>query len=192
MKLIKGPILDARGVEISPDDVAIYGFGVSRSVAMAEGRIEPDPDNPLQVSLTPTGLVRVRVVRRSYSSGEKPVVAVIPDRLVVLKSQPSFDDGLSVVYVLPWSPLMTQDHELYETTVSRLENVLEDIERLSSGGGMDDFERRSGSYPDDYTYCGPQDADRIAYWLRRYRQWEQERRKTLEGVCQRLGKEMPL
>lgn len=64
-------LLDARGVPIAPGDTAIYGFGVGRSVAMAEGVVlggeKGDPDTNgwgRRVSLTPSGRVRVRVIRR--------------------------------------------------------------------------------------------------------------------------------
>lgn len=116
------PLLDARGVEISPGDAVIYGFGVSRSVAMAEGVVVGSPcqddgcegiydDCSPKVSLTPSGLVRIRVVRRSYSSGSKPVVNLMPDRIVVLKEvdgplQPTAPDPC---FALPVSPLPTQD-----------------------------------------------------------------------------------
>jgi hypothetical protein len=133
-------LTDARGVPIAPGDTAIYGFGVSRSVAMAEAVVlgapptndwvcayegpdhdtehpeeddhtwvRPDGYNPSPVSLTPSGRVRLRVVRRSYSSGEKPIVDVAPDRLVVLKPIPT--DVIPGRSMLPPSPLPTQDEE---------------------------------------------------------------------------------
>lgn len=116
-------LVDARGVPIAPGDTAIYGFGVGRSVAMAEAVVlgeEPcthgDPDAECtrecpgftrspSVSLTPSGRVRLRVVRRSYGVGEKPVVTVGPDRLVVLKD---YDGGRPA---LPPSPLPTQEED---------------------------------------------------------------------------------
>ena len=114
-------LLDARGVPIAPGDTAIYGFSVSRSVAMAEavvlGAHGPGsydvPGEGEKVSLTPSGRVRIRVIRRSYSSGEKPVVDVAPDRLVVLKEvdgplQPTAPDPC---FALPPSPLPTQDEK---------------------------------------------------------------------------------
>jgi hypothetical protein len=105
------PLLDARGVEISPGDTVIYGFGVSRSVAMAEGVVLGEPESEVastsKVSLTATGLVRIRVVRRSYASGSKPVVNLMPDRIVVLK--PCVEGLLGGRPELPPSPLPTQD-----------------------------------------------------------------------------------
>ena len=73
-------ILAREGVEITPGDTAIYGFGVGRSVALAEAvvlgeALDPDkqPSAPqsrdeieaslLKVSLTASGRVRLRVVR---------------------------------------------------------------------------------------------------------------------------------
>jgi hypothetical protein len=126
-------LTDARGVVIAPGDTALYGFGVGRSVAMAEavvlgetthvrGASEEDcpgcdryrrGEHHLKVSLTPSGRVRLRVIRRSYSSGEKPVVDVAPDRMVVLKPDThAFGPGLdaSTAY-LPPSPLPTQAEE---------------------------------------------------------------------------------
>lgn len=109
-------LIDARGVEIAPGDTCLYGFGVGRSIAMAEGSVlgEVDPvtgGRPLSVSLTPSGRVRIRVVRRSYSSGEKPVVDVAPDRLVVLKHVNHCFAEDYANPILPPSPLPTQDEE---------------------------------------------------------------------------------
>ncbi len=191
MSTSKGDLRDARGVEISAGDVCIYGFGVSRSVAMAEGVVMADPKNPVVVSRTVTGLIRVRVVRRSYAQGEKPIVAIMSDRMVVLKAEPSVDDGLSVVHVLPWSPLLTQDEELYEKLVGAIERHLGNAERLSTGGELDDHERRSGYYP-EYTYADVHDPGLTEKYLGWYREWEARDRKQLEGVCARLGKEMPV
>lgn len=114
-------LLDARGVVITPGDTAIYGFGVGRSVAMAETVVmgKGDPNRPgwqsdSEVSLTMSGRVRLRVVRRSYSSGEKPIVDVAPDRLVVLKPvEVGCEDltGWREAIELPPSPLPTQDEK---------------------------------------------------------------------------------
>lgn len=112
-------LLDARGVLIEPGDVALYGFSVSRSVALAEAivmgvPVHADTCGPrfectptMSVSVTPKGRVRLRVVRRSYSDGEKPTVDVAPDRLVVLKREPCLVGEADAV--LPPSPLPTQD-----------------------------------------------------------------------------------
>jgi hypothetical protein len=110
-----GELKDARGVAIAPGDTALYGFGVSRSVAMAEAvvlgaTVTCGVDEPYErVSTTPSGRVRLRVVRRSYSSGEKPIVDVAPDRLVVLK-QTGHGLGRDLAF-LPPSPLPTQAEE---------------------------------------------------------------------------------
>jgi hypothetical protein len=112
-------LLDARGVEIEPDDTVVYGFGVSRSVAMAEGVVLGELAFPAvassttKVSLTATGKVRVRAVRRSYGSGTQPVVALMPDRIVVLKGACN-----GTVQALPASPLPTQD-EAYRAGLER-------------------------------------------------------------------------
>lgn len=193
MSTSKGPLKDARGVDITPGDVVIYGFGVSRSVAMAEGKVETDSKNPAKVSQTVSGLVRVRVVRRSYSSGEKPVVAIMADRMVVLK--PGFNNEGSDydpdVWSLPPSPLPTQDESLYDQLTATMERRLGDIERLSTGGELDEHERRGGYYP-DYTYADADDPHKIEYYLGLYREWEARDRRQLEGTCKRLGRDMPL
>jgi len=109
---VSDELLDARGVIIEPGDTVIYGFAVGRSIAMAEGVVEGAQDfsdltpSMMKVSVTSSGRVRVRIVRRSYSSGEKPVVDIQPDRLVVLK-QRSFTPSV-FVSTLPGSPLPTQ------------------------------------------------------------------------------------
>lgn len=189
MSTSKGHLKDARGVDIKAGDIVIYGFGVSRSVAMAEGRVESDPKDPSGVSQTPSGMVRVRVVRRSYSQGSKPVISIMADRMVVLKGAPSHDDGLSLVHVLPPSPLPTQDEHLYDQLTSTMERWLEDIERLAHGGDLDEHERGNGY---DKPLSDPQDPDRVAYWLGNYREWEARDRKQLEQVCARLGVAVPV
>lgn len=120
-------LLDARGVKIDAGDTVIYGFGVGRSVAMCEAVVladsnhtnDPGAECPgcetqvhSKVSLTSSGRVRLRVVRRSCGSGEKPVVDVAPDRLVVLK-HPEWTDGWDSGSTpsLPPSPLPTQNEE---------------------------------------------------------------------------------
>ena len=124
-------LTDARGVEIAPGDTAIYGFSVSRSVAMAEAVVlaEPDPTatalTPRKVSLTPSGRVRLRVVRRSYSSGEKPVVDVAPDRLVVLKYVGL--PGIGDASYLPPSPLPTQDEKARAKIEAQIQSYTEDL-----------------------------------------------------------------
>ncbi len=118
-----GSLLDARGIPIAAGDTVIYGFGVGRSVAMAEGVVlAADPDDLDSgggtVALTPSGRVWVRVVRRSYASGSKPKVHVAADRLVVLKSYEDFRGDMRPV-LLP-SELPTQDEEERQ----RIENLL--------------------------------------------------------------------
>jgi hypothetical protein len=141
-------LLDARGVLIEPGDIAIYGFGVSRSVAMAEAivlaadKVEapcncetreyafrehdttcPEYPHP-SVSVTPKGRVRLRVVRRSYNDGEKPTVDVAPDRLVVLKHGPV--PGLpNRLPTLPLSPLPTQDEIARPNIQERIDRYVE-------------------------------------------------------------------
>lgn len=139
-------LVDARGVEIEPGDVCLYGFGVGRSVALAEGVVleAPPCDVPgctltvhETVSLTPSGRVRLRVVRRSYSSGEKPVVDVAPDRLVVLKRIPNARaDGESF---LPPSPLPTQDEEARKEIERRIESCKADLRSDTIVWGLSSF-----------------------------------------------------
>lgn len=103
---------DARGVPILPGDTVVYGFGVSRSIAMAEGVVEQGESGGL--SLTPSGLVRVRIVRRSYASREKPVVAVTADRIVT-------------VIKLPVSPLKTQQERARAGIERSIASYTEDL-----------------------------------------------------------------
>ncbi|OII61178.1 hypothetical protein BJP40_06530 [Streptomyces sp. CC53] len=131
-------LIDARGVPITPGDTAIYGFTVGRSVAMAEAVVLGElvgPDLPPgvtaaivleeKVSLTPSGRVRLRVVRRSYGGGEKPVVDVAPDRLVVLKRE-SVIVGDVVCSGFPYlPPLPTQDEEAR----AKIERAIESYKR---------------------------------------------------------------
>lgn len=141
-------LTDARGVEIAAGDTVIYGFGVGRSVAMAEGvvlaadhegRHPWPPEDGWPVSLTPKGRVRVRVVRRSYSSGEKPVVDIAPDRLVVLKEvdgplQPGTPEPC---FALPISPLPTQDEVATEKLTKTVARYERDIAVLEAGGSLE-------------------------------------------------------
>lgn len=128
---------DARGVEITPGDSAVWGFAVGRSFAMAEGVVlgEDCPSTTcdvnchgVTVSLTPSGRVRVRVTRRSYGGGEKPVVYVAPDRLVVLRPDTAVigDEVCSGLPYLPPSPLPTQDEE-------NRKEIEDDIKRYTEG-----------------------------------------------------------
>lgn len=207
MSTSKGHLKDARGVDICAGDTVIYGFGVSRSVAMAEGVVlaadhegrypwppvdEDEPENGWPVSQTATGLVRVRVVRRSYASGTQPVVAIMADRMVVLKAGEWAIDGVTqeIRSFLPNSPLPTQDQELYYKLVGAIERWTDDVARLMAGGPLDENERR-GRHP-DYTPVDPYDQDEIQHRLTRYRRILADERKQLAEVCTRLGKEMPV
>jgi len=167
------PVLDARGVEIAAGDTVIYGFGVGRSVAMAEGVVlgetkpcvgpnegcEPGYQGGYhsshcsagKLSLTPTGMVRVRVVRRSYSSGEKPVVAIRPDRFVVLKEQdgPFQPTVPEPCFALPPSPLPTQNQvarKTIQTSIDYMESCLADPEGTITDHWEGDVDRYVGYY----------------------------------------------
>lgn len=179
--------LDARGVEIVPGDRVIYGFGLSRSVAMAEGEVVEDHGD---VSVTTTGLVRVRIIRRSYNNGEKPVVAIMPDRLVVLKPilDPENPQSSSRVYVLPWSPQPTQDELNYDQLVSNVERYTDSREHLRSGGELSDSQARTGNYPD---YIYDRSPEHRAHWIDWYTRNIARSREALVTVCARLGKPMP-
>lgn len=146
-------LTDARGVEISPGDTVIYGFGVGRSVAMAEGVVlaadhegqHPwPPEDGWPVSLTPKGRVRIRVVRRSYSSGEKPVVDIAPDRLVVLKPLeyriPGFYGDPETGAVLPPSPLPTQDQANAAKLREEIKRSTDRLRELSIGSELTEWE----------------------------------------------------
>lgn len=143
---MENELTDARGVTISPGDVVLYGFGVGRSVAMAEGVVipeaGPEPDDGHVVSLTASGRVRIRVIRRSYSSGEKPVVDIAPDRLVVLKLvdgplQPGTPDPC---FALPHSPLPTQDQANAVKLRENMERSTDRLRDLGNGGDLTEGE----------------------------------------------------
>lgn len=188
-------LIDARGVEIAAGDTVIYGFGVDRSVAMAEGVVlggvsectcrndYGDHETKAQrlacprptrgVSLTPMGRVRVRVVRRSYNSGVKPVVDVAPDRLVVLKPI----DGPGTTPALPGSPLPTQDDE---ARIKIEKGIKHHLDGLKAKMAPDWWERPG--FP-----VAPLDAEAIAlaeYVAYHYRELAAERRKlkALYGI----------
>lgn len=155
--------LDARGVPIAPGDTAIFGFGVGRSVAMAEAVVLGEHGDhkaclpPCQdgVSLTASGRVRLRVVRRSYGGGEKPVVDVAPDRLVVLKPTearlPGFYGDPEVFAVLPSSPLPTQAEERRHEIELAIESYTRGLRATAPPGwwGTNDL----GEY---HTWCASQ------------------------------------
>lgn len=117
---------DARGVPLKPGAHIVYGFGVGRSVAMAEGVIEEADGD---VSLTPSGRVWVRIVRRSYSSGRDPRVHVAPDRLVVVQA-------------LPPSPLPTQAQDNVAEWELRRDRYRVRLTALAEGEPLADWEER--------------------------------------------------
>ena len=73
------PIRDWRGTPIEPGQTVIYGSSVGRSIQLVEGEVD---------SFTKSGRVRVRVIRRSYTTGSKEVVVVGADRLTIVESLP--------------------------------------------------------------------------------------------------------
>lgn len=107
-------LLDMRGVPIAPGDTALYAVWDGR-VEMAEavvlGTDSEDVDGVTPgrwVSLTVKGRVRLRLIRRFPGGGEKRLVDVAPDRLIVLKPANYPDNGYADAYtdiVLPPSPL---------------------------------------------------------------------------------------
>lgn len=77
---------DARGADIKDGDTVVYGFGVGRSVAMAEGIFTGE--------VSPSGRLWIEIVRRSYGGGyldSKSRVHVAADRLVVVTGLPPTD-----------------------------------------------------------------------------------------------------
>ncbi|MFF0183525.1 hypothetical protein [Streptomyces sp. NPDC005244] len=117
-------ITDARGVDVKPGATVIYGFGVGRSVAMAEGVVE---ERDGEVSLTPSGRLWVQVVRRSYGSGTEQRVHVAADRLVV-------------VDVLPHSPQPTQIESNLTDWRTRCDRYRTRIAALAEGGELQGWE----------------------------------------------------
>jgi len=137
---------DARGVEITAGDTVIYGFGVGRSVAMAEGIVLQSPTRATgQPSVTATGRIRIRVVRRSYGGGEKPVVDLAPDRVVVLK--PGFNNEGSDydpdIPTLPPSPLPTQDEGNTAELIKLIKLRETRLAELEAGNELEGWEART-------------------------------------------------
>lgn len=159
-------LLDARGVLIEPGDTAIWGFGVGRAVAMGEGVVitRVPEHGPAVVSVTPSGRVRVRVVRRSYSDAEKPVIDVAADRLVVLKPVHYPDDEYSDAYtdvVLPLSPLPTQDDAARPKIQMRVDSYVEALRSTTppSYWKREDGESLEAALARWYVYCTKQLAE---------------------------------
>lgn len=73
------PIRDWRGTIIEPGQTVIYGSSVGRSIQLVEGDVD---------GFTKSGRVRVRVIRRSYTTGSQEIVDVGADRLTVVESLP--------------------------------------------------------------------------------------------------------
>lgn len=119
-------LTDARDVPIKPGATVVYGFGVGRSIAMAEGVVE---EKDGEVSLTPSGRVWVQVVRRSFSSGEKGRVHVQADRLVV-------------VDVLPASPQPTQLEGNVAEWQKQRDRYRTRLAALAEGGPLEGWEIR--------------------------------------------------
>jgi hypothetical protein len=72
---------DWRGTPIEVGQTVIYGSGVgSHSIQLNEATIEELPNE--------NGRVKVRLVRRSYSQGTKPVVDVGHDRITIVTELP--------------------------------------------------------------------------------------------------------
>jgi hypothetical protein len=110
---------------------------------MAEGvvvGVEQPPgkghSEPARVSLTTTGRVRVKVIRRSYNSGEKPVVDVAPDRLVVLKPSPYPE--LMAAY-LPKSDLPTQAERARDDIRIQMASYVKDLRSDHITWGLSSF-----------------------------------------------------
>lgn len=172
-------MVDARGVKIEPGDAVIYGFGVSRSVAMAEGRVRDDGYG--HVSTTPSGRVWVTIVRRSYGGGEEERVHIAPDRMVVLKKQPN-----SVIPsgpYLPDSPLPTQDEVNRDTVIGHIESSSDDLGSLLAGGPVPEWMRQTGF--DRGSPRRTEDEAR-AWGIAYYRRTLPERLAKLAGIETRI------
>ncbi len=175
-------MVDARGVKIAPGDVVIYGFGVGRSVAMAEGRIRDDGYG--HVSTTPSGRVWVTIVRRSYGGGEEERVHVAPDRLVVLK--PSFGAfGSRERSFLPPSPLPTQDEANLTQVNEMITRTHAGIAALEAGGPPPGW-ARSSLYRDHAEWTD----DQLREWvLGKQRTWLAEYEDRLAMIQARIEKQ---
>lgn len=123
-----GP-LDARGVEIAAGDTVLYpyeylGVGIAEGVVLGahgdhKACLPPCQDEP---SMTPSGRVRIRIVRRiaAHGGSDKATVDVAPRRLVVLKQGYDATIGKAAPH-LPPSPLPTAA----EVKRQQIENLIE-------------------------------------------------------------------
>lgn len=182
---------DARGVDIHPGDTVIYGFGVSRSVAMAEGQVEADDYG--RIRCTPTGRIWVRVVRRSYGGGEAEHVHLGADRIVVLKQLeyriPGFYDDPETGYFLPPSPLPTQDQENRDKTITDIERFVDRLQSLLAGDPLPEYMTRHTIAARTLRNPGPANPteDEVrAEWITWYQRVIPEHRARLNKIETRL------
>lgn len=159
-------LLDARGVKIEPGDAVIYGYGVGRSVAMAEGEVVDDGG---KVSVTRSGRVRIRIVRRSYRHGVKPVIDLAADRMVVLKALAGWPVDQPH---LPPSPLPTQADEHRSRLETSLAHYRKRLAELEAGD-----ELRGWELSFHQTYGWPRER-----FINKLRGYVAEDRRKLEAL----------
>lgn len=106
-------ITDWRGTEITEGALVIYGSGVGRSIQMNEAVV-------ISPSSGSGNGVKLRIVRRSYSSGTQPLVTVGADRLTVVESLAPCD-------------LPTQDEKALESHKRSLEWSIKGLAEAREG-----------------------------------------------------------
>lgn len=104
---------DWRGTEITEGALVIYGSGVGRSIQMNEAIV-------VSPSSGSGNGVKLRIVRRSYSSGTQPLVTVGADRLTVVES-------------LAPCALPTQDEKALESHKRSLEWAIKGLAEAREG-----------------------------------------------------------
>ena len=72
------PNTDWRGTVIAPGDTVIYGAGVGRSVQLVEGEVVENN----------AGKVKIKILRRSYTSSNTQFVTMGHDRITVVNELP--------------------------------------------------------------------------------------------------------
>jgi hypothetical protein len=158
---------------------------MAEGVVLGEREHHLDEYRPLTVSLTPSGRVRIRVVRRSYGAGEKPVVDIAPDRLVVLK--PVARNGWDAEYsYLPLSPLPTQDEANAEQLRKSIDRWSAHLNRLASGGELEPNEARVGVRSYDQPATFDHSPEQRARWTAIYEMWLAQSREELSKIETRM------
>lgn len=82
-------VKDWRGTPINIGDTVVYGSGVGRSIQLNEAIVDGFHEQKINSWADETETkVKVRIIRRSYMQGTKPVVTVGADRITVVTTLP--------------------------------------------------------------------------------------------------------